>query len=407
MRIAVLSDRDGVGGDAQVAAALVKSYRASGHETLFLVGQRRTHSIACTPLYSSLRTQLAAVIPVLGRSRTVKRSLLVSEIMRRLKAFQPDAVHIHNIHQHLGGDDVLMDAVAKLWPVVWTLHDMWALTGGCTHSFDCRKFFVGCTDPCPRRGKGTVTKDLEVADEWKRKRKVFKCNGKNICLACPSLWLKSLATESVGGLVRVEHVPNGIDLSVFRPMDRISARRVLGLPLDRRILMFATRSLADTEKGSDLLFETLSSLAGDRPFLLTVGQPRHLHDTFDSAEMGYVTDPRLMAICYSAADVFVLPSLAENQSLVLLEAVACGTPCICFDVGGCREIVKSDQTGFLVKHTDASELGEAIRSFIALPKDDVDRLREGCGKLALAFDWERHIGRYLDLLIDVAEHHKR
>lgn len=404
MRIAVLSDRDGVGGDSQVAADLVGGYRANGHETLFLVGQRRQYSISSTLALGSLRAQLANAIPVIQRNRFLQSRLMLSGINRALNRFRPDVVHIHNLHQQLLGNGDTLAAIAANYPVVWTLHDMWAVTGGCTHSFGCRKYLSGCSDPCPQRGKSRVTAKLDIVKEWSGKRDAFRSSRNRICLACPSMWLKKLTAESVGSIVRVEHLPNGVDRSVFKPIDRGSARRVLGLPLDRPVVMFAARDLADKEKGGCLLHEALKRLAPPRPLLLAVGRGGFTDVDFDSKDMGYVADPRLMAVCYAAADFFVLPSLAENQSLVLLEALACGTPSLCFDVGGCGEIVKSCQTGFLVKHTDAAELTDALRAFIDLPQCSLAQMRNACLDASAAYDLAQQLKRYLDLIRDVARH---
>jgi glycosyltransferase involved in cell wall biosynthesis len=403
MKIAVLSDRDSPGGDTRVAAGLVRGYRALGHETLFLVGQRREHASDATPVYRSLRDQFLLSLPGFRRSHTLQAGLMTKAIVNALRRFRPDVVHLHNMHGQLLGSGETLDAIASRYSVVWTLHDMWAITGGCAHSFGCRKYVTGCSDPCPRRGRPPVTEKLDIVEEWRNKRKAFRRNQGRICLACPSRWLRDLAFESVGSLVRVEHVPNGVDRALFHPLDHASARTVLGIPLDRRVVMSAACNLADKEKGGKLLVEALTIIKEPRPILLTVGRVGNADADFDRKDMGYVTDPRLLALCYAAADVFVLPSLAENQSLVLLEAIACGTPCICFDVGGCGELVRSGETGILVKQVDAASLAEALNTFLGLPRDSLARMRAKCLEASAVHDSTAHVRRYLALMADIVK----
>lgn len=401
MRIVVLNDRNGIGGDAVVAAGLASAYKSIGHDVLFLVGQRRVRDVdAVLPHPSRFYRMVGRIIP--ASVRAIHRHIRISSILNSINNFKPDIVHVHNFHQQMEGDGHLLAKIAKRYPVVWTLHDMWALTGGCAHAFDCKKYLQGCSDPCPRRGKGPLIRDLNISDEWKRKRKAFKLYGRRICLVCPSQWLATLAREAVGDMVRVEQVSNGIDMKTFTPIDQSASRKVLCLPHDRHIVMTGAFNLKDEEKGSDKLLSAINALAALQPFLLTVGKSKLGHNYTETMEMGYIKDLRLLAICYSSADVFVLPSLAENQPLVLLEAMACGTPCISFDVGGCKEIVENGRTGFVVPAHDTDALTKAINHFLCLPQTAIERMREACLSKSGAYSMDIAVKKYIELLTEMA-----
>src|SRR5581483_10394712 len=163
----------------------------------------------------------------------------------------------------------------------------------------------------------------------------------------PSTWLARLASESpLLGRFPVRLIPNGVDLELFRPVDRAEARALLGLEPDRPVVLHAALDLGERRKGAHVLEQALAHLDGVDFELVSAGRGRLAGATRPVRELGPLDRDR-MALAYAAADAFVLPALAENLSNAVLEALACGTPSVCFDVGGVGDAVRHRETGWL------------------------------------------------------------
>jgi glycosyltransferase involved in cell wall biosynthesis len=226
-------------------------------------------------------------------------------------------------------------------------------------------------------------------------------------IVVPSKWLAALAKESMLGSFPIIHVPYGIDTSTFKPWDRIAARSKLGLARTKRIIMFAAENLNDWRKGGDLLIRALDALPKSLKtecLLLLIGRKTDSFKTISGIEtvsLGYVWEDVEKAIAYSAADVFVLPTLADNQPLVLLESMACGTPMVSFAVGGVEELVISGETGYLARPQDWADLALGISQLL----EDASRpskVSEQCRRKAVTgFDISFMVGRYRGLYEEI------
>jgi glycosyltransferase involved in cell wall biosynthesis len=192
----------------------------------------------------------------------------------------------------------------------------------------------------------------------------------DLTIVSPSSWLARLARESslLGGR-RVEVIPNGLDTEIFKPIDRVVARHSLNLPTDGPVVLFGARWLADPRKGGDLLYEALGRF-GAPCTLLTFGEgnlPACNLPNVTLRSLGALDDERAMAMVYSAADVFAAPSREDNLPNTVAEALACGTPCVAFDVGGLSDLIVHGKNGYLAARTDPGLLLEAIRFVIDHP----------------------------------------
>ena len=303
-----------------------------------------------------------------------------------------DLVNLHNLH----GDYFNFRALPRLTqakPVVWTLHDMWALTGHCAYSYDCGRWQGGCHD-CPlllESAQTIVEPPPTPVDRtrsvWEMKRRLYR----RITLdaVTPSRWLKRLAETSIlaSAAATVQCIPNGIDLDVFKPMDGRSAKAALGLSPDKRVIFFSAASTQHDRKGFDHLLCVLQRLPKDRDLsLLSSGRatPNGLPPTpFPHTHLGYLESENLQRLAYCAADLFVFPTLADNQPLVVLEALACGTPVVSFDVGGVGEMVRHMETGYLARPQDIEDMLKGIMTLI--DNDDLrKRMQERSREVALA-----------------------
>ncbi len=312
-----------------------------------------------------------------------------------------DLVHFHGIH---GGfiNYLALPALTADKPAVFTLKDMWMLTGHCGYAFDCDRWQTGC-GKCPYlETPPEVTRDA-TAIEWKLKNWIY--DRLNLTLVCPSKWIADLAAQSpLTNRFPIHHIPHGIDTEVFHPLNVEQCRLELNLPLDKKVLMFASVQLNDERKGGDLLIEALQnlppSLKAETVLLVFGKDAKALASTVGIAtyDLGYLNEDRAKVVAYSAADLFLFPTRADVFGLVSLESQACGTPVISFDVGGVPDHVRPGITGYLAPPEDAKDFSKGI---IELLEDNALRqqMSQQCRAIAereysLPLYAQRHIELY-------------
>lgn len=284
-----------------------------------------------------------------------------------------EVMNLHWVAAYLDYEQ-FMQAASRRAVIVWTLHDMNAVTGGCHYDLGCGRFAQRC-GACPQLGSEDPN-DL-AGQVWDRKRAIFeRFDPRKLCVVTPSRWLGQVVKQSpIFSRFRVETIPYGVNLDDFAPRDRAAARDVLGIPQDVHVILFLAEMVDNRRKGFSLLEEAFSgcSRVVDRLWLLSVGHnPPRLKADISGSHLDYVGNDRVLSLAYSAADLFVIPSLQDNLPNTVLEAMACGTPVIGFDVGGIREMVRPGVTGALVEPGDVGGLCDAMG---ALLKDSATRHR--------------------------------
>lgn len=274
---------------------------------------------------------------------------------------QADLIHLHWVSY--GMIDVERFFTRCSTPVVWTMHDMNPFTGGCHHADECTGYRDACA-ACPQLA------DHSRAQAWwsAKQRGLAAIPTDRLQVVAPSAWLAGRAQGS--SLMRGRHVsiiPNGFDTNVFRPMDRAEARRRLGLPADARIVLFNAFDADSPRKGMPLLVPALESMGGQAMLLCLGGAT--VSDRLPGARYsGHLSDPAQVALHYNAADVFVLPSQAENLPNTICEAHLCGTPVVAFDVGGIPEQVDATN-GVLVGERTPHALHQALEQALSTTYD--------------------------------------
>jgi glycosyltransferase involved in cell wall biosynthesis len=284
-------------------------------------------------------------------------------------------------------------------PVVMTLHDMNHFTGGCHYDAGCGRFTGRC-GTCPLLGS-TRENDLSRLI-WRDKAKGYhRRSNLNLRVVADSRWLAGEARRSLLlGRFQVETIHYGLDETLFRPIDRQAARKVLNLPDNCRAILFVADSIDNPRKGLVHLLRALERFPADRDILLlSVGNnrgaslPTHLR----AVHLGYLKDDLLMAAAYSAANVFVIPSMQEAFGQTALESVACGTPVVGFQVGGIPDIVQDGLNGRLVPAGD----DEALYSVIAEVLDNAELAAQmsaaGRNLVTTQFTLERQAKSYIRL----------
>jgi glycosyltransferase involved in cell wall biosynthesis len=277
-----------------------------------------------------------------------------------------DIVHLHWVARFVDYSNFFAVAAARRTPLVWTLHDINPATGGCHYADGCTRFETAC-GACPQLL--SMSQDDLARSIWRRKAHAYTgLHAGQLRLVAPSRWLAGEICRST--LLRdahVEHIPGAVDTRLFSPVDPREARRELGLPEDAWLVLFVAASLQSRRKGFDLLDQALGTLAvswdgADRPELVTVGaqEPAEPACGLRCHHLGPMDDDRRLALAYSAADLFVIPSREDNLPNTVVEALACGTPALGFAVGGIPELIRPGETGLLAPAEDAEALAAAM-----------------------------------------------
>ncbi len=252
----------------------------------------------------------------------------------------------------------LLPALAQHFPLIWTLHDMNAFTGGCHFASDCTNYISNC-GRCPQLGSKQES-DLSRA-VWQRKNDAFAAIPvSRLTIVCPSRWMaECLKKSSLLTRFHCEVIPYGLSLRSFAPRNKRWSRDVLGIPEGRKVILFVA-DYHNRRKGFDILVESLMHLPQDLHILIAGAVNTAQVKGLKFQALGHISNDGILSLAYSAADLFVCPSLEDNLPNTVLEALACGTPVVGFKVGGLFDMVRPRQTGWLAEKCEAIPLAEAI-----------------------------------------------
>ncbi|MBR8826972.1 MAG: glycosyltransferase family 4 protein [Gomphosphaeria aponina SAG 52.96 = DSM 107014] len=369
MKICLVSRYDSRGGAARAAYWLHEGLRGSGAEVKMLVGQKNRDDFTVVSPTGKLAKAFITLGPTLDglpqllykkREKTAFSSGWGPDILAaQIRKIAPDIINLHWV----GGGYLQIETLAKLQqPIVWTLHDMWAFTGGCHYTQACDRFLQSC-GACPQLNS-TQNWDLSRWI-WARKARAWK--NVNMTIVTPSVWLGECArASSIFQGFRVEVIPNGLELAKYQPIKRKIAKKLLGLSPDKQLVLFgAVNATSDNRKGFDLLMGGLKKLREKTTNIELVifgaSQPENVPNFgFKTHYLGKLFDDISLSLVYAAADVFVAPSLQDNLPNTVLEALACGTPCVAFKIGGMGDMIQHEFNGYLAQPFIIEDLAKGI-----------------------------------------------
>lgn len=322
---------------------------------------------------------------------------------------RPGVVHGHILHGSYF-DLRVLPWLSRQIPTVITMHDAWLLSGHCAHSFDCEKWMSGCGS-CPDLASYPGVPRDATAENWKRKRDIFRQS--SLYVVTPCEWLMDKVRQSVfAPAIRMARViPNGVDVRIFRPGSKSEARRTLDLPQEALIFCFAANGIKrNSFKDWQTLKRTLEKLGtttkGTRLIFLAIGEDGPAEQV-GNAEIRFVPfthDRGRMAQYYQAADVYVHAALADTFPNVILEAMACGLPVVATDVGGIKEIIQHERSGLLVERRNPDALAAAVARLLA-DSDEVAYLgnyaaRDVLNRFTLDMQVSAHLDFYREAQVD-------
>lgn len=376
MKVLIINTFETKGGAAVAGKRLSLALRKTGIDVTLLVNEKRTSdTFVVSSEKSKIKKYISLFYFVIERlqifiiNKFKKQNLFAVstastgfDISRSKLVSQADIIHLHWINQGFLSLKSIEKLIATGKPIVWTMHDMWPVTGICHHSRECERYSNDCGN-CIFLNHPSK-KDLSYR-VFKKKKEIVK--GAGIQFVACSEWLQR--RSEISNLIEgnmITNIPNPIDTERFLPGDKIAARTALNLPLNKKILLFGALIASDKRKGIDYLIEVTHLLKDlkEEVELVFCGEIKEkLSSTFGlkSHSLGYVSNPELIVKMYQAADCFVIPSLEENLPNMIMEAMSCGIPCVGFKTGGIPEMIQHKKTGYISEYKSAEDFANGIR----------------------------------------------
>lgn len=376
MRVLIINTSERTGGAAIAANRLMDALRNNGIQAKMLVRDKQTSKMTVIGLNKSLWKIWQFVwerIVIWKANHFTKQSLFSVDIantgtdITSLPEFkQADIVHLHWINQGMLSMKDLRKILSSGKPVVWTMHDMWPCTGICHHARECDKYHQECNH-CPYLYKGGGKKDLSN-QVFKTKKELYQIAP--ITFITCSQWLKERAGQSAL-LTRhpVMNIPNPINTNLFRPRNKQDARQKLSLPAKKKLILFGSAKITDKRKGIDYFIESCKILAEKHPELIREWgivvygkESEQLKPLvpFKVYPLNYISSEKELVDVYNAVDLFVTPSLEENLPNTIMEAMACGIPCVGFQIGGIPEMIDHLHNGYVADYKSAKDFANGI-----------------------------------------------
>ena len=410
MRVLIINTSERRGGAAIAANRLMESLKNRGIKAKMLVRDKQTDQISVVGLNRSwwkIWQFIWERIIIWKANHFKKHHLFAVDIANTgtditiLPEFQQaDVIHLHWVNQGMLSLNDIQRILRSGKPVVWTMHDMWPCTGICHHARDCEKYQQECHH-CPYLYKGGK-KDLSN-QVFKRKKEIYQLAP--ITFVTCSQWLKKRAEQSA--LLKghtVINIPNPINTNLFKPRNQQEARKACGLPADKKLLLFGAFKITDKRKGIDYFIRSCQILVQQYPQLKdewgVVVYGNHSEELkpllpFEVYPLNYISNEKELVHVYNAADIFVTPSLEENLPNTIMEAMACGTPCVGFQVGGIPEMIDHLHNGYVAEYKSVEDFANGIHW--VLNEGEYESLsEEACRKVVSSYSEDTIAKKYID-----------
>lgn len=364
MNILYINTKFHEGGAAKIARQLYYGMKKRGHQVYFMAGYPGKEDGECEILFPSVSQKIwNTATGVLQNNQVITRMSARKKILRFVREKNIDLIHFHNIFEnYIGIEDI--EAISRVCPVVWTLHDMWATTGHCAYAFTCDKWKSECIG-CKDRRKYPAFYYNDVA--WKYRLKARCFTGKTITYVAPSHWLAEICRQSHLKEEEIHVIENGVDLNLYKPLDQTGLRKKYGISEDKVVIFFTAAVITNEAKGMSYLMDALKRVRDtDRIAIVTAGsgEMEEALSGFTYKNVGFVKDETVMNELYNLADLYVTTSMADNFPCTVLEAESAGTPVIAFTTGGIREMV-DENIGWQVEPGNTQALYETIQRAVS------------------------------------------
>jgi glycosyltransferase involved in cell wall biosynthesis len=378
MRVIHINLYDKHGGAAMIAWTLMNEMTEMGHDTAIFAHRKMSQDSRVIPIpfiQTAWQKNLLEQQGEQGLFDLYSAALL--RVLNHPLFQQADIVHLHCINGNYFSFLLLPFLASK--PLVWTLHDSLAFTANCLFTDSCDGWKDGRCASCPQDGETKNGLQREFIQQIKKI--MYKIS--NFTTVCPSAWLTQQAKESILQEKDIRLIYNGIDSEIFKPGDKVELRLKLGLPTNKKIILFAAHGgLNNSYKGGNFLCQALLELYKEHPdiILLTIGAYSvSVIDDFPvlHIDIPFIDNQQHLAEYYAAVDLYVSPTLTEVFGLTVCEAMASGVPVVAFAVGGIPELVIHKENGYLVERGNVGELVHGMSYFLGN-----EEIRQRAGKAA-------------------------
>ncbi|NCS98920.1 glycosyltransferase [Candidatus Parcubacteria bacterium] len=284
---------------------------------------------------------------------------------------ESDIVHLHNLHGYYFNLNTLKKITSKK-PTVWTLHDMWAITPHCASPLtdEIKDGFFVCKN---RKLYPRIFWPNEKYLRW-RKRSIYKKS--NFEIVVPSKWVLNKVKRSVLKDKKIHLIYNGINNKIFKKENKKEIRKKLGLPFDKKIVLFVSDAHKNELKGTSFVEEIIKNNQRDDLIFISIGGYESKQK--NCININKINDQKLLAQYYSAADIFLYPSLADTFGLVVAESMSCGTPVLSFETGGIPEIALHKENGYIARQKDSKDLQSGLEYLLNLQPEETETMSKKC-----------------------------
>ena len=405
MRVLIVNTSERTGGAAVAANRLMRALNNNGVKAKMLVRDKESDNLTVVGLPKSPLLYwhfLWERLVIFSRLHFSRKHLFEIDIanagsdITQLREFQEaDVIHLHWINQGMLSLNGIRKILRSGKPIVWTMHDIWPATGICHLTLGCHYFGNRCAN-CKYLPNGGSSNDL-ASRIWQKKQQMQA--DENIYYVACSRWLESEAKSSA--LLKgqkITSIPNPIDTHIYKKCNKEEARQRLGLPLDKKLILFASQRVTNENKGMSYLIEALTKCQTSCEIVILGGHAEEVVEKLPmkAYPLGYVNDEQRIVDVYNAADVFVLPSLSENLPNTIMEAMACGVPCVAFKVGGIPEEIDHLKNGYVAAYRDANDLAKGI--MWVLQEADYESLsQQAVHKVMQCYSQQSVALKYLDV----------
>ena len=371
IKVLHLSTYDISAGAARGACWLHNALQQAGVESNMLVADKKSDDFTVLGPKTKLQKGVNLIRPTIDAlplhlypqrdQTTFSPAWLPNTIHRQVRLINPDIVHLHWI---CDGFLTPESFVRFKKPIVWTLRDMWGFTGGCHYTKECNRYINSC-GYCPHLNSD---KENDLSRKlWRRKSRTWK--KLELTIVTISHWLADCAKRSsLFKNRRIEVIHNGVDENRFKPMPKDFVRRILGLPQEKKYILFsALNATTDKRKGFHFFKPVLDQLVstgwGNNIELIVLGssKPENVPNLgIKTTYLGRLYDDVAIALVYAASDVTIVPSIQEAFGKTAIESLACGTPVVSFDSTGLKDIVEHQKNGYRAKPFDCNDMANGI-----------------------------------------------
>ncbi|MES2265478.1 MAG: glycosyltransferase family 4 protein [Bacteroidota bacterium] len=414
MKVALINTSDSGGGAAEACMRLLKALQLQQVDVTMVVQHKKRAEDAVYTIerniFGKLRSKLNFLLERIPFMLLQERDKQVrfafspanagTDISQSKVIKEADIIHLHWTNSGFLSIKDVKKLIALNKPIVWTLHDMWAFTGGCHYAGPCNHFKNQCGNCYFLR----EPEDNDLSHEgWLRKKDALSI-AKNLSIVTCSHWLGEVAMKStlLKGFI-IQAIPNPIDIELFSHQDKALARSKWGANPSAKIILFGAANINDRRKGISFLVDALHILktqyATQEVEVVIFGKNKHFDTTtlpFPVKQLNTITSPSDLAEIYSMADVFVSPAIEDNLPNMIMEAMSCSTPVVAFNTGGIPDLIDHQVNGYMAEFKSSIDLAAGLTDVLN-PNNHDKYAAAARYKVKRMFNNEKVAGQYIDL----------